>query len=261
MKLGIISSVTEASFIKAKELGLDFVEFCINGGNDGTELFSQLDDIKGWIEKYGVTVGSIGRWKTAFISEENGEIVQEELDMAKKLMDAAAYLGCSNYVCGCNYCDNISKFDNYKQAIEFFGKILAMRPEGVEVSSYNCWKTNFIDRPEAWSLVHGHLPELGIKYDPVHPRQYGRDYLQELADWGHKVKHVHLKGTLIVNGVHVDDPPAGLDQTDWKSVLCILRAKGYDGTLSIEPHSAVWQGELGEKGIKYTIDYMRSIMM
>lgn len=39
------------------------------------------------------------------------------------------------------------------------------------------------------------------------------------------------------------------------------RAKGYDGGLSIEPHSPVWKGELGERGIAYTIRYFRDLML
>jgi sugar phosphate isomerase/epimerase len=59
----------------------------------------------------------------------------------------------------------------------------------------------------------------------------------------------------------VDDPPAGLDQTDWKSFMSILYAKKYTGGLSIEPHSPVWQGELGDHGVDYTIKYMKTLML
>ena len=37
MTLGMISKeITESAFVSAKEMGLDFVEFCINGGDDGS---------------------------------------------------------------------------------------------------------------------------------------------------------------------------------------------------------------------------------
>ena len=38
-------------------------------------------------------------------------------------------------------------------------------------------------------------------------------------------------------------------------------AKGYEGGLSIEPHSANWHGELGERGIDYTVRYFRELML
>jgi sugar phosphate isomerase/epimerase len=260
MKLGMIAPVSEESFRHARDLGLDFLEFCINGGEDVAAFLSRIAEIKGWMAKYGVGVGSVGRWKTNFRNGD-GEINEEELVAAKGLMEAAAALGSPNYVCGCNYCDAMSKFMNYVKAVEWFEKLLAMCPEGVAVSAYNCWKTNFIDRDEAWSIVLGHLPDLGIKYDPAHSRQGGRDYLKEMADWGHRIRHVHLKGTLLVDGRRLDDPPAGLDNTDWVSMLSILRSHGYDGNLSIEPHSPIWTGELGEKGLRYTVEYMRKLML
>ena len=116
----------------------------------------------------------------------------------------------------------------------------------MKVSVYNCRKMNFVNTDEAWRIVLGELPELGIKYDPSHCRYAGGDYLRELVEWGDRVSHV---------------PPAGLDQTDWKSVLNILRCKGYDRYLSIEPHSPVWKDELGEKGLEYTIQYFRKMML
>ena len=53
-----------------------------------------------------------------------------------------------------------------------------------------------------------------------------------------------------VNGKHVDDPPAGMDGTNWGALISILHKHGYDGMLSIEPHSSTWQGELGEKRLE-----------
>ena len=84
--------------------------------------------------------------------------------------------------------------------------------------------------------------------------------MQEARDWGERFIHVHLKGSLVIGGERYDDPPAGLDQTNWGAFLAILHAKGYEGGLSIEPHSQNWRGELGEKGIDYTIRYFRTLM-
>ena len=70
-----------------------------------------------------------------------------------------------------------------------------------------------------------------------------------------------VKHELAVNGVHVDDPPAGLDQINWRALLALLYKAGYAGNLSIEPHSSTWQGDLGERGLDLTIRYMRSLMV
>lgn len=259
MKLGIIAPVAEESFRYAQDLGLDFVEFCINGPDHGQLLRQYEKEIPQWISYYGVSIGSIGRWKSDILLPD-GTIDPEEQKLAGELAEFSAKFHCPNYICGCNYVPSVSKFSNFAAAITFFQGVLDSAPAGVSVSVYNCRKKNFVNTPEAWSLVLGHLPQLGIKFDPSHSRYAGSDYLQELADWGDRVRHVHLKGSLLVGGQRIDDPPAGLDQTDWKSVLNILRAKGYTGGLSIEPHSPVWQGDLGERGIRYTIQYFRSLM-
>lgn len=36
---------------------------------------------------------------------------------------------------------------------------------------------------------------------------------------------------------------------------------GYDKGLSIEPHSSTWQGELGEKGISYTTEHIKKLLI
>lgn len=261
MQLGIINLVEESSFKKAADKGLDFVEFCINGGSDVDEFIKLLPEIQGWIEKYSVNVGSIGRWKVDIL-DQTGEIEAKELDTASKLIDAAAILKCRNYVCGCNYVDALTYFKNISRAISFFEKLLDIgKSKNVDISTYNCRKTNFVYNPAAWKLIHGKLKDLGIKYDPSHAIYDGGDYLGEAAEWAHRFYHVHLKGSLAVNGQRLDDPPAGLDQTDWKTFIAILYAKGYDRGLSIEPHSSVWKDELKEKGLDYTISYMRKLML
>ena len=260
MKLGIIAGVNEESFKNAADKGLDFVEFCINGGADIDGFISQLPLVRDWIEKYKIAVGSIGRWKTDIL-DESGTVRQDEIEIAYRLIEAANYLGCSNYVCGCNYVSELSYYENCTKAIEFFAKLLEYgKSQGVDISTYNCRKNNFVHNPLAWTIIHGYLKNLGIKYDPSHARYNGGDYLKEVCDWGHRFYHVHLKGSLIVDGQRVDDPPAGLDQTDWKTFISLLYAKQYQRGLSIEPHSSVWQGELGEKGVDYTISYMRSLI-
>ena len=45
------------------------------------------------------------------------------------------------------------------------------------------------------------------------------------------------------------------------AILGMLYKAQYAGNLSIEPHSATWQGDLGERGLDLTIRYMRSLMV
>lgn len=261
MKLGIIGEPNEASFKLAKEKGLEFIEFCINEGSDIEQFLRDVGKISEWIATYGVAVQSIGRWGTDKI-DSKGRLIEEELHYSYRLIDAASELGCENFVCGCNYVKGLSYYENSCLAIEYFSKLIAYgKDKGVKVSTYNCDWNNFVDNEMAWTMIHGHLKDLGIKFDPSHSRYAGRDYLKEMKEWGERFEHVHIKGSVIVNGERFDDPPAGLDQTDWHTFMAILYAKGYNGGLSIEPHSSVWKGELGEKGVDYTIQYLKELMV
>ena len=133
----------------------------------------------------------------------------------------------------------------------------------------------------------------------VHGGEKGR-YLEEAMEWGGSFGYVHIKGViqrgnsdepqhwedyrrrmehpelssvlddpvdLTKNGpfnyypTGYDNPPAGLDAINWRAFFAALYQHGYDGDLSIEPHSSTWRGELGEKGVKYTVKYIRDLML
>ncbi len=260
MKLGIIAPPVEESFKSAQQRGLDFLEFTINIEYNTDEFFASVPSLREWSKKYNVGVGSIGRWGTDKI-DSKGNIIKEELEISYKLIEAASELGCDNFVTGCNYNENMSYFDNCKAAIEFLSLLLEKGSEkGVKISTYNCRWNNFIVENMSWTIVHGHLKDLGIKFDPSHSRYYGGDYLKEAMEWGDRFYHVHLKGSLVLNGDRFDDPPAGMDETNWGAFISVLYAKKYDRCLSIEPHSSTWAGELGEKGVDFTIKYFRNLI-
>ncbi|QHT63508.1 sugar phosphate isomerase/epimerase [Paenibacillus lycopersici] len=261
MKLGIIAEPKAESFDYAAGLGLEFLEFCINVGVPAGDFAAVVPELKAASARTGVAVGSIGRWGPDRIAKD-GSIIEEELQASYTLIDACQELGCPVFVCGANYIEERSYFENVQSAIAYFEKLLAYGQErGVRIATYNCHWNSFIVDGSAWKLIHGHLPELGIKFDPSHARYNGQNYLKEMTDWGHRFLHVHIKGSVIVDGKRFDDPPAGLDQTDWGTFMSILYGVGYAGGLSIEPHSNVWTGELGDKGVRFTVDYMNRLML
>ena len=258
MELGIISWISEADFVRVKNKGLSFVELDVN--DRAQEFLEHLAEVKEYSAKYGLPVAAIGRWGSNRICAEG--ICAEELELECQLIDAAGELGCGVYITGCNYVDELSYYENCTHAIHYFEKLIAYgRDKNVKIATYNCRWNNFVCDPEAFRIIHGYLKDLYIKYDPSHCVYAGGDYLKEARDWGSRFIHVHIKGSLVVEGQRFDDPPAGLDMTNWKAFLAILYAKGYDGGLSIEPHSENWRGELGEKGVDLTIRYIRQLLL
>ena len=171
-----------------------------------------------------------------------------------------AVLGCPVYITGCNYVDGLSYYQNVSADISYFHSLIDYAAGRVKLCVYNCSWNNYVNKPHEWDIINDHLKALGIKFDPSHTVNGGRDYLSEAALYGANFDHVHLKGTLNIDGRHIDDPPAGMDMINWGALLSILRKYNYQGMLSIEPHSATWQGELGEQGLKYTIDYFKKLL-
>lgn len=259
MRLGIIGSPTEESIKKTSDLGLEYIEFCMN--SEPEILYDHKAEIKKLLDKYYIKVSAIGRWGTDKVTKDK-KVISDELNISYKLIDAASALGADVFNTGCNYVDSLSYYENCTLAIEYLSKVLEYgKSKGVKIATYNCDWDNFIRNDMAWTMIHGYLKDLGIKYDVSHARYAGYDYLSEIKKWGDRFYHMHIKGSLIVDNERVDDPPAGLDQTDWPSVFALLYAKGYDGVLSIEPHSGIWAGTLGDNGVKFTIGYIKKLMI
>ncbi len=260
MKLGITSGTDRASFEKARDLGLDFIEICCNFDEDNARIISTIDDIKKNIAETGVNVASLGRWN--LIANKEGRVDEEQLNKQIQLMEAAAEIGSPVFVCGCNYDESVSLYKNYGAAIEYFSRITGEADRlGLKAAVYNCSWQNFVNCSLHWDVVLEEVPKLMIKYDCSHSYARGDDYLAELNKWLSRVAHIHIKGGLKVNGEGVDDPPAGMDQIDWNSVFALIYKYGYDGGLSIEPHSNTWKGELGDAGVKFTINFLRPYIL
>lgn len=261
MKIGIISYGFEREHLQhVKDLELDFVEFCVNADKDNRfqEFFDKADSIKSICNELGLFVGSVGRWGADKINKDGSHNENEYL-ADTTLIKAAAKVNCPVYVCNCNYVEELTLYENYTAAIKYFARLIEFaKGFDIKIATSNCRWNSYVVSDPAWSVIHGQLPDLYIKYDPSHSiYAKGTNYLTEMKKWGHRFAHVHIKGSLMIDGERLDDPPAGLDMTDWNSFMGTLYAVGYDGTLSIEPHSAIWQGELGERGVKQTINMLR----
>ena len=263
MRLGRIqNNFTAEGFDLVKNAQLDFVEICCNNAAEAQRLVEAESDVKKQIERTGIDVSCVGRWNHDILCE--GRLDEEKLDGYYALLDTAAALGAKTFVCGCNLDPSLSLYRNYTLAIDFFSRLIdRAQGTGVKVAVQNCSWNNFIVSPEQWKVVLGELKELWLKFDASHSYNRTKDhsYLEELNHWGDRVAHVHVKGTTHAGKPAVDDPPAGMDDIRWRPLFSLLYAKGYDGDLSIEPHSATWHGPLGNAGIAFTRDFIRGFLL
>ena len=300
MKLGMIGALEAESFRRARDFGLDFLEFDLNPpeffGKETSDYLSKKEEIKTASLETGIPVGAVGRWASRILDPQ-GAVIQEELQSVKEIIDLGAYWGAAHYLVSVNDVPALSYYQNITRAIGVLREITAYAKErGMSTSIVNCMMGgNYIRTPEQWKLVLDEVPGLGIKYDPSHSFVHGGEegaYLKETMHWGNRFGYCHIKGVIQDGDSHeslhwqlrdlagrypvlteplmklmdeskndYDNPPAGIDAINWRAFFAALYQHDYDGCLSIEPHSSTWQGEKGDKGIRYTIDYIRGLML
>ena len=233
MRLGRIqNNYTAEGFDLAATQGMEFIEICCNYDEDAQKLIAAQDDVKAQIARTGIDVSCVGRWNHHV--QHDGAIDAENAQLYYDLLDTA---------------------------IALFRGLIDHAAGRIKIAIQNCNWNNFVVSPHDWDVVLGELPELMIKFDASHAYNRGEDYLAQLSDYGERVAHVHIKGTTHAGKRHVDDPPAGMDDLNWPSQFAILYARGYDGDLSIEPHSGAWIGERGDAGVRFTRDFIRKFMV
>ncbi len=261
MKLGIIRPNSAEYYDYAKSKGLDFLEICTNFDNESVAFIENEDATRANIERTGVPVLSVGRWNAEPVNVD-GSINRDVVDMIKKQIDVTSRLGCPVFNLGVNRREELSLYQNYVSAITYLKEMVEYAGEkNVTVAVYNCSWNNFIYDNTGWEIVLGEIPELMLKFDSSHSYYRGEDYLGNIEKWAPRFAHMHVKGTCNMHGRYVDDPPAGIDDLDWRRIFALLYARGYDKTLSIEPHSGIWTGELGDRGVDFTINYIRPFIL
>ena len=260
MKLGIIDGYTKDRFEYVKRLGLDFIEVCTNFDPETEDFIKSRDDIKALIDEFDLPILSVGRWNAEVIKK--NAIDRSVVDMLKREIEVTADIGCPVFNLGVNRDKEQSLFRNYVLAAEYLGEMIPFAKKlGVTLALYNCDWNNFLCRDRTWEVILSEFLDLMIKYDCSHPYEANEDYISELTRWAHRFAHMHIKGVLKVNGQGLDDPPAGIDDLPWPKIFAILYLAGYNGTLSIEPHSGVWTGELGDRGVEFTVNYIRQFIL
>lgn len=261
MKLGMIYNAADTEgFDYVKSKGLEFIEVCCNYDENNERFLSQIDSIKENIKRTGIKIGSVGRWNSLPIKD--GKIDPEVLSKMKKLIDGAHEVGSPVFNVGVNYDDTVTRYQNYTLAIEYLKTLVAYaKPYGMKICVYNCDWNNWVHTAEQWDVILPEIPELMIKFDCSHAFNRGEDYLNLIYKYGDRFGHMHIKGEVSVGGRTIDDPPAGMDDIKWRSVFATLYNIGYDGTFSLEPHSSTWKGDLGDKGIDFTINFIKPFIL
>lgn len=261
LNLGMINTWDEKGFKDVASRGLGYVEFCVNpfDENETDDFLSHIGEIKALSAKYGVKIGSMGRWGEK-IQNDDGTLNEERFKYHTMLIKAASELSCPVYNCNIDYNKNRSYRDNCEFSIMALRRLVEYGKKlNVKIAVYNCG--GGMSTPKEWEIVIPAVPGLGIKYDISHAMERNADYMAEIEDWAEHFYHFHLKGCGYINGVHYDDPPIGLDDINWGAVFTMLYTKGYRGMVSLEPHSGYWQGGMGSWGVDYSVKFAKQFIM
>ena len=258
MRIGFITDLSEEDFKFAAENGIPCVEFYCS--DDINVLINSKDQIKRYMEEYGVEFTTIALFGRNHISQDVNER-EKHHDDAKALMDIAADLGAPTFFTSAGHAEDRDLNTNCGLAVDALGSLVEYGKKiGVKVALYNCHWGNFAFAPDSWEILHKEVPDLGIKYDPSHCFYDGRDYLKEARDWGHRFYHVHAKGSLMIDGKRFEDPPAGMDQTNWGALMAVLYHHNYEGDIVIEPHAKTWLGARRHAGIRIAARHLEQFV-
>ena len=246
--LGFIAADESEAEIKwAHENGLRFIEY--NYHLDYDDSFPNQAELEIHLRQHLVHVCAIGCWGQEFISNDAAKR-EESVRRLRHTIDFAARLKCPIVMTGGGDRQGDDLASKMRDLVEVYKGVVDYAAEkGIKLCFYNCRWVNCVIGPAAWDVVLKELPQIGIKFDPSHPYHDGLDPYVELANYAQHVVHFHAKEVLTAGGKVIDEPMAGQGDFDWGKLIGILYHAGYNGVISIEPHSETWSGVMRRPGI------------
>lgn len=145
------------------------------------------------------------------------------------------------------------------RVVDLFGPLLELAEKNnVRLCFENCpLMGNIAISPVMWRRIFERLDsdKLGIAYDPSHLVWEMVDPYAPIDEFKDRIFHVHAKDAAIdreqlaQTGILTDFSwwsyrIPGRGELDWKKLLGMLKANGYDGTISLEHEDAAYEGAL-----------------
>jgi len=258
---------------------LGFESFQINFWQtlDGIELPRLAAELRPLLDASGTIVSSLAVFGNPL---ETGEKDMETRRAWEKAIDAAPEFGC-DIVCGFTGRVRGKPVSDSIPRLKEVWLPLVERAEarGVRIAFENCpmggtWESgdwNIAFNPDAWELLFAALPSgrVGLEWEPCHQICQLIDPIPQLREWVSRVFHVHGKDAeidrhcLATRGISGAKPfcwhrAPGFGQTDWTSIISILRGAGYRGAIDIEGwHDPVYRDELEMTGQVHALRHLQ----
>lgn len=224
-------------------LGIEFIEIRgVNGKNISILSAEEVVEVKNTLHHYGVKASSIGSpiGKINILDD-----FGPHLDMAKRIFETAHILNSPFVRIFSFYMPEGSDPALYRnEVIDRIGAILeAAEGSGLTILHEN-EKDIYGDNPErCLDLMEAcRSPYFASAFDPANFVQCGCEvYPAAFELLEPYIRYVHIKDAR-GDGSNV---PAGMGDGRIKDVLRSLKARGYEGFLSLEPHLGSFQGLAG----------------
>ncbi len=164
--------------------------------------------------------------------------------------------------------------DNLEPFVATYGPLVERAAKaGVRIAFEHCpIMGNWLISPHLWRIAFDRLDNAnaGLCFDPSHLVWQFIDAYAAVEEFADRIFHVHAKDTEIFRdrlarrGVLSDfawweNRLPGFGELNWSRLIHLLRAGGYDGSLSIEHEDPTWNGsvELVEAGLEAARDHLR----
>jgi len=234
-------------FARAKKAGFEAVELALSAAGELSLSTTEKEakNIRQAAANEGIQVASLatGLFWGKSLSSDDAKVRAEALDIAKKLIETAAWLeaGAVLLIPGAVdvFFDPSAPVVNYeavyKRASESIGQLLPQAEAArVAIAVENVWNKFLVDPLAMRSFIDQfHSPWVGAYFDVGNSMLVGYPE-QWIRLLGHRIKRVHLKDFRRSVGTADGFVDLLSGDVDWPEVMKALREVGYNGPLTAE---------------------------
>lgn len=304
MQLGFVTAILpDANFNQvvqtAVDIGYDCVEVMCWPVGKATRRYAgithidvqglddaSVDAIGSLQRESGVSISGLGYYPNAL--SPNREEAAQAVSQIRAVIQAADRLGIGtmNTFVGRDWTKSID--DNWPRFLETWKPIIDFAEKhNVRVGIENCpmfftndeWPggKNLAHSPAIWQRMFEEIPSdhFGLNYDPSHLVFQQMDYLAPIAEFAHKIFHVHAKDLRVdqskldrvgilanPNEYHTPKLP-GMGDVDFGQFFGALTDSGYNGPVCVEVEDRAYEGSHEDciRALQQSYNYLRNFVV
>lgn len=256
-----------------KDKGFETFSINFHMSLEGTNLDRLAETAEKILKGSGASVSTIGCYCNPVQHPEQRRMLEQVIRKAEKFgaTHVSTFAGALEGCC-------------VEEAFPEFGRVFReladmAQEKGIRLGIENCpmggtWERascNIGFHPKAWEAMFEEVTNenFGLEWEPAHQVMQLAEPVAQLKKWAGKIVHVHGKDAsadwdcVRQNGVLGAVPFAchrlpGFGDTDWRQIISILHAQGYEDDICIEGyHDPVYCGEWEMTGQLHALRYLK----